>query len=137
MAAQILVLASEPVSGEVVKRAIGEQKAEDAEVLVVAPALNSRLRFLASDPDPAIGRAEEVVKESVERMDEEGIDAAGDTGEADPLQAIEDALVTFSAEEIVLCMNPASEENWLEEDVVEEVKARYPDLTVRHFEITA
>ncbi len=137
MAAQVLVLASEPVSGEVVKRAIGEEKARDAEVLVVAPALNSKLRFLASDPDPAIGRAEEVVQESVERMGEEGIDAAGDTGESDPLQAIEDAMVTFRAEEIVLCTNPAGEKNWLEEDVVEDVKARFPDVTVRHYEISA
>ncbi len=137
MAAQVLVLASEPVSGEVVKQAIGAEKAEDAEVLVVAPALNSRLRFLASDPDPAIERAEEVAQESVERMDEEGIDAAGDTGESDPVQAIEDALVTFSAEEIVLCTNPGGDRNWLEEGVVDEVKARFPDLTVRHFEVSA
>lgn len=137
MAAQVLVLASEPVSGEVVKRAIGAERAADAEVLVVAPALNSRLRFLASDPDPAIERAEEVVQESVERMDEEGIDAAGDTGESDPLQAIEDALVTFSAEEIVLCTNRGGDRNWLEEGVVDDVKERFPDLTVRHFEISA
>jgi len=137
VAAQVLVLASEPVSGEVVKQAIGEEKAADAEVLLVAPALNSRLRFLASDPDPAIARAEEVVQESVERMVEEGVDAAGDTGESDPLQAIEDALVTFRAEEIVLCTNPEGERNWLEEGVVDDVKARFPDLIVRHFEVSA
>ena len=133
---KVLVLVSEPVSGGVVKSAIGAEAAEDAEVLVVAPALNSRLRFLASDPDPAIHRAEEVAQESVERMDEEGIDAAGDTGESDPLQAIEDALVTFDAQEIVLCTNPQGDRNWLEDGVVEEVKERFPSLNVRHFEIS-
>ncbi len=134
---KVLVLVSEPVSGDVVKSAIGEEAAKDAEVLVVAPALNSRLRFLASDPDPAIHRAEEVAQESTERMGEEGIDAAGDTGESDPLQAIEDALVTFEAEEIVLCTNPEGERNWLEDDVVDDVKERFPALTVRHFEISS
>ncbi len=48
-----------------VRSAIGEEAAKDAEVLVVAPALNTRLRFLASDPDAAIDRAEEVAGESV------------------------------------------------------------------------
>lgn len=133
-AERILLLVSEPTSGEILKRAVGADVAEHAEVLVVAPALNTRLRFLASDPDPAIHRAEEVAQESVERLDEEGIDAAGDTGESDPLQAIEDALVTFDADEIVLCTHPAGERNWLEEGVVEEAKERF-GRPVRHFEI--
>jgi hypothetical protein len=84
-------------------------------VLVVAPALNSRTRFWISDPDPAIERAEEVQEETVERMDEEGIDAAGDTGESDPLLAVEDALATFPADEIVLFTHAGGARNWLEE----------------------
>ena len=133
---KVLVMVSEPVSGDIVKSAIGEEAAQDAEVLVVAPALNSKLRFLASDPDEAIARAEEVQQESVERMNEDDIDAAGDTGESDPLQAIEDALVTFEAEEIVLCTNPEGDRNWLEEGVVDDAKERFPGVTVRHVEIS-
>jgi len=56
------MLVSEAASGDVLKSAIGEGAAEDAEVLVVAPALNSRVRFFASDPDPAIRRAEGVAQ---------------------------------------------------------------------------
>jgi hypothetical protein len=128
------MLVSEPTSGDVLKSAIGEEAAEDAEVLVVAPALNSRTRFFASDPDPAIRRAEEVAQESSERMEEEGIDAAGDTGESDPLQALEDALVTFKADEIVLCTNAGGERNWLEEGIVDDAKQRFT-IPVRHLEI--
>jgi hypothetical protein len=102
MAKKILALVSEPVSGEALRKAVDGERAAGAEVLVVAPALNSRTRFWISDPDPAIERAEEVQEETVERMDEEDIDAAGDTGESDPLLAIEDALATFPADEIVL-----------------------------------
>ena len=132
---KILALVSEPISGEVLKTAVGGEEAEEAEVLVVAPALNdSKIRFWASDPDGSIGRAEEVAEESVERMDEEGIDAAGDTGESDPLLALQDALATFEADEIVLCTRPGGELNWLEDGIVEEARARF-DRPVRHVEI--
>ena len=131
---RILMLVSEPASGDVLKSAIGEEAAKDAEVLVVAPALNSRTRFFASDPDPAIRRAEQVAQESSERLEEAGIDAAADTGESDPLQALEDALVTFEADEIVLCTNVGGERNWLEEGIVADAKERF-GLPVRHVEI--
>jgi GABA permease len=128
---KVLVLASEPVSGEMLKVAIGEERAKGAEVLVVAPALNSRLRFWMSDPDPAIERAEAVQEETVERMDEEGIDAAGDTGESDPVLAIQDTLQTFAADQIVLFTHPSGDRNWLEEGVVDEIKERF-DIPVAH-----
>jgi hypothetical protein len=130
MASRVLALVSEPVSGDALRAAIGE-RAEDAEVLVVAPALNSPLRFWMSDPDPAIERAEAVQEETVERMEEEGVDAAGDTGESDPVLAIQDALTTFAADEIVLFTHPDGKRNWLEEGVVSEVEERF-GLPVAH-----
>ena len=105
---KILVLVAEPVSGEALKQAVGPDVAESAEVLVVAPALQSRTRWILDDPDAAIRRAGEVQEETVERMDEEGVDAAGDTGEADPLLALQDALQTFDADEIVLFTHPGA-----------------------------
>ena len=131
MATKVLALVSEPVSGEALEQAVGTDEAQGAEVLVVAPALNSRTRFVLSDPDAAIGRAEEVQEETVERMTEEGVDAAGDTGESDPLQAIEDALQTFEADEIVLFTHPEGDRNWLEEGLVDEAKERF-ETPVRH-----
>jgi hypothetical protein len=133
---RILALVSEPVSGEALERAVGPEQAQNAEVLVVAPALNTRTRFLFSDPDPAIERAEEVQEETVERMVEEGVDAAGDTGESDPLQAIDDALQTFEADEIVLFTHPGGQRNWLEEGLVEEAEDRF-DRPVRHLVVEA
>ena len=136
MGKKILALVSEPISGDVLKQAIGAEEAEEAEVLVVAPALNeSKIRFWASDPDGSIERAEQVAGETVERMDEDGVDAAGDTGESDPLIALQDALATFAADEIVLCTHPGGERNWLEEGVVDEAKARF-DTPVRHLEMS-
>jgi hypothetical protein len=137
MGKKILALVSEPVDGETLKKAVGSDDAEEAEVLVVAPALDdSKARFWTSDADAAIGRAEDVAEESVERMDEEGVDAAGDTGESDPLLALQDALATFEADEIVLCTHPSGEQTWLEDGLLDEAQERF-DPPVRHIEIEA
>jgi hypothetical protein len=131
MAKKILALVSEPVSGEALKKAVGPERAAAAEVLVVAPALNTRRHFLLSDVDGAIERADEVQQETVERMEEEGVDAAGDTGESDPLLALQDALQTFPADEIVLFTHAGGGENWLEEGLVDEARKRF-DAPVEH-----
>jgi hypothetical protein len=131
MPKKILALVSEPISADALRSAVGEEAAEDAEVLVVAPALNTRKRFFLADPDPAIERAEAVQEETVERLDEEGIDAAGDTGEEDPLLALQDALTTFDADEVVLFTHQSGKQNWLEEGLVDEAKGRF-DVPVRH-----
>ncbi len=69
-------------------------------------------------------------------MDEEGVDAAGDTGEADPLLAVQDALQTFDADEIVLFTHPGEDSNWLEEGLVDEARERF-EAPVRHLEVEA
>jgi hypothetical protein len=125
MAKKILALVTEPISGDALKSAVGRETAEEPEVLVVAPALNSKLKFWTSDADDAIARAEQVEEETVERLDEEGIDAAGDTGESDPLLAIQDALQTYAADEIVLCTHGSGDRNWQEEGVVDEARRRF------------
>ena len=125
MAKKILAVVAEPVSGQVLKQTVGRERAETAEVLVVAPALSTRRHFLMSDVDAAIERAEDVHQETVERMAEEGVDAACDTGESDPLLAIQDALQTFEADQIVLITHPHGQTNWLEEGIVDEMRQRF------------
>jgi hypothetical protein len=72
-----------------------------AEVLVVAPASNSRLRHWLSDVDPA-RRTEERARSCVEALRRSDFDAEGMVGDADPAQAIEDALVLFDADILVV-----------------------------------
>lgn len=130
---KILAVVSEPVSGEALRSAVD---AEDAEVLVVAPALNTRTRWLLDDPDPAIERSEDVADETVARMDAEGVDAAGDTGESDPILAVQDALATFDADVVVLFTHAEGETNWLESGVVDEVRSRV-GVPVEHVVVSA
>jgi len=101
---KVLAVTSEPISAGQLRDALGTDKdLSDTEVMVVAPALaDSAMKFWLSDADEAIARAEEIRRESVDRLGEQGVSATGDTGEADPYLAIEDALKTFDADRIVL-----------------------------------
>jgi len=74
----------------------------NADVLVVAPALNSRLHRWLSDEDGARNRAAARVSAWVDRLQQTGARVEGRVGDADPLQAIADALPTFPADEIVI-----------------------------------
>jgi len=94
-------------------------------VLVVAPALNTPLRHLASDEGPARAQAQDRLDRSLARLREEGIEARGEVGESDPLQAIEDALRTFGADEIVISTHPEGRSNWLERGVVTGARERF------------
>jgi hypothetical protein len=132
---KLLVLTAEPVSADVVREAVGDE-ASDAEVMVVSPALTgSPLRFWMSDADEAIEHARETAEETAERLDEAGIDAAGDTGESDPLLALEDALQTFAADRVVVFTHPEGERDYLEDDFVEEAERRL-GVPVVHREVT-
>ena len=134
MAKKILALVSEAVSADALKSAVGEDVANDAEVLVVAPALNTKTRFFLADPDPAIDRAEQVQEETVERLAEGGVDAApaGTPGEEDPLLALQDALATYPADEIVLFTHSGGDRNWQEDGLVDQAKERFGSTPVRH-----
>lgn len=78
----------------------------EAEVLVVAPALNSRLRHWVSDEDAARRRAKERAATVVEQLEQDGVRAEGRVGDADPMLAIADALWTFPADEILIAARP-------------------------------
>jgi hypothetical protein len=124
---KLLVLTSEPITARQLRDAVtGEVDPGQAEVMVVAPALQeSPLKFWLSDADDAIARAEEVRRETVERLGEEGVPASGDTGESDPLRAIEDALQSFTADRIVVFTHADSEQRYREDVDEQEIEERF------------
>ena len=123
---RILVIANETVGGsELLARIRQLGEGVQAHVLVVSPALNTPLRHLASDEDPARAAAQERLERSLSRLEQEGIEAHGEVGDGDPLQAIDDALRTFGADEIVISTHPEGRSNWLERGVVTGARERY------------
>lgn len=134
---RILVIANETSTGGELHETIDAlMQSSDDELLVVAPALNSRVRHWFSDIDPARDAAELRLAECIEQLRRRGIEAEGTVGDADPLQAIEDALCEFSADLLVISTHNEAHSNWLARDVVSRTEARF-DLPVTHVEVDA
>lgn len=117
---RILVIANRTcpcptLADEVARRA----NAAPTEVLVVAPALNSRLRHWLSDVDAAVARAQERLDLAVAALRRRGVIARGEIGDADPMLAIEDALAVFPADELVIATLPTGRSSWIERGLVE------------------
>jgi hypothetical protein len=122
---KLLVLTPEPVDADMLRSALGDE-VEGAEVLVVSPATNqSKLAFWVSDPDEAIAEAQTAQEETVERLEEEGVDAAGDTGESEPAVALQDALATFAADRIVVFSHPDGDRDYREDEGLADAEARF------------
>jgi hypothetical protein len=122
---KLLVLTPEPVDADMLRATLGEE-VEGAEVLVVSPATNrSKLAFWVSDTDDAIAEAETAQEETVERLEEQGVDAAGDTGESEPAVALRDALATFPADRIVVFSHPEGERDYREDEGLANAEERF------------
>jgi len=123
---RILVVANETVAGGALRDAIKvAAEGARANVLVVSPALNTKLKHWTSDEDKARAAAEERLARSCRELERLGIDARGEVGDADPLQAIEDAQRTFGAEMIIISTHPQGRSNWLERGVVSGARERF------------
>jgi GABA permease len=129
---RILVVANETVGGSELLSEIRERsQGRAARVLVVCPALNSPLRHWVSDEDDARASAQARLDESLASMRAAGVDASGEIGDGDPIQAIEDAVRTFRPDELIVSTHPAGRSHWLERGVVEKARERF-DLPVKH-----
>ena len=74
----------------------------DADVLVLAPARGRPLSNWLSDVGPGREEAQVVLVHSMASLAAAGIDSHGQVGDPDPLQAVEDALRSFPADQVVL-----------------------------------
>ncbi len=129
---RILVVANETVAAGALREEIKRHAdVAEAEILVVCPALNSRLRRWLSDEDGARAKAEKRLSESLAALAEVGIAGRGAVGDCDPVQAIEDALRTFRADELIISTHPRGRSNWLEKDVVNRAFRRF-QLPITH-----
>ena len=129
---RILVIANETVGGRELLECI-ERKSENVQerVLVITPALNSPLRHWASDEDDARAQAQARLERSLASLRAAGVDATGDIGDADPIQAIEDALRMFAPDELIISTHPEGRSHWLERGIVTRARERFA-LPVTH-----
>src|SRR4051794_15059351 len=131
---RILVVANQTVAGRSLLDEIKKHETDEpTEILVVVPALpQSRLDHLAHDVDGAIAEARARLGDSLAAMKAAGLEAHGHVGDHhDPNSAIEDALATFAADEVIISTHPPERSKWLESGVVERAEAEIP-LPVTH-----
>jgi hypothetical protein len=121
----ILVIANETVESPILREAIAAGAGHDTRVAIVAPALNSRARHWVSDEDGARMRAKLRLERCLESLAADGIEARGWIGDADPLQAMADALHLVPAERIVIATHPEGRSNWLARRLVPRARRRF------------
>ena len=124
---KLLVLATDPVDADDLRGALDGEDLEGAEVLVVSPAVNqSPVAFWMSDSDEAIRDAESTARETAAALSAEGARARAQTGESDPLLALQDALTTFRADKVVVFARGDEESRrYREDDVLGEAERRF------------
>jgi hypothetical protein len=99
----------------------------ELQILLLAPALNTRIAHWLSDLRKARQDAQGRLAVSLGMLAAVGADARGQVGDSDAVQAVEDALRTFPAQEVVFVTGPGHD------GAVEEVRRRL-DRPVRSLE---
>jgi GABA permease len=129
---RILVVANETVGGAPLLEEIRRRsEGVDEHVFVVVPALNSPLRHWTSDEDGAREAATKRLEDSLASLRASGVDARGEIGDSDPLQAIEDGIRTYAPDELIISTHPPERSHWLERGVVAGARERFA-LPVTH-----
>lgn len=76
--------------------------AKATEIVVVVPALASKVEALTGAVDDRRAEAEETAAALARQLAREGVPVRGEVGADDPVLAVDDALRTFGADEIVV-----------------------------------
>jgi hypothetical protein len=128
---KLLVIANETIAGENLHRHIRELTGPDGRVIIVAPALSSRLKYVFSDVDKPREAAQVRLDESVELLRQSGLNVEGEVGDASPVRAFEDAVAIYEPDGVLVSTHPEGRSNWLENGVVDKIRS-HTELPVEH-----
>ena len=131
---KLLVVTPEPVDAKLLRATLGEEvRGRRGARHLARDEPVARSRSGCRTPTRRSREAEAAQEETVERLEEEGIDAAGDTGESEPDVAIQDALATFAADRIVVFSHP--DLDYREDEALGGLEDRF-GVPVTHAEIS-
>ena len=123
---RVLLLTTEPLDDGSLRKAVQRHVGEGvARVRVVAPLSKlSPLEWVTNDEDERRAEAAQIGEQAAEAVSDVA-PADVEVGDADPVQAVEDALAVFDADEILMVIRPADEASWLERGSVGEAMGRF------------
>jgi hypothetical protein len=129
----VLVLSSVPDAPAQLREALGE---DVGDVKVVSPAVKqSKLQWLTNAEDDARVEAERTAEKVAQATADEAAHIEVEVGDSDPLLAVEDALRTFQADEIVVVLRSGEDASWLEQGAAETIAERFPQVPVKTVEV--
>jgi hypothetical protein len=132
-----LVVVNEEVSGTELSRSLLAHLGKGVEeVFVVAPALpESKLDLMMGAVDEAIPPARERLEKTLEALREAGLKATGEVGDSDPIQAMNDEVVKFAPDQIVLVAHAEAEGGPVEKGLLEQAERDF-ELPVLELVVT-
>ena len=129
---RVLVIADGSLTAGAIEESIAPHAAaRPVDAFVIAPALRSRLAHWTGD-DSERDEAERHLADTLSGFDASGIRANGKVGPDDPIQAADDGLRLFPADELVF-VTGGGDENWLERGILDTARERY-DVRITHIE---
>lgn len=142
----VLIVANQTLGGNELQKEI-KQRAEsgDCDFWVLVPA--TPVAHLAvppragggpggaaaglGDDDRATTLAEGRLATELDRLKHEGVRAAGEIGDPDPIRAIQDTMAVRQFDEIILATLPQGVSRWLRQDLVHRARRKF-DLPLTH-----
>ncbi len=119
-----LVVANEAVAGAELREGLIQQLGDRiGEVFVVVPAMpDSGVKYMLGDVDGAIEPAEERLRRTLEELRGAGISADGEVGDSDPLLAIQDELLKFHPDQIIVVAHRDQDGAFAEKGLLEQAE---------------
>jgi len=119
---EVLVVASRTLGGGRLLEAVRERAASEP--------TRFRLVVPASNPSAGLVIYDEAVRESAQvridlalsALNDEGLEATGEVGDADPFSATMDAVAASRPSEIIVSTHPAQSSGWLRRDLIERIR---------------
>jgi hypothetical protein len=119
----IAIVTDELHGSEAVEQIQANADGDGTEVRVVVPAVEaSPFRHTMGDIDEPKKQAEERLERNLRLLRDSGVEAKGEVGDPDPVQAAQDALLKAPADEVVIFEHAEGEARWYEDGLFEHAK---------------
>src|SRR5436305_2632262 len=123
----LAIVTGDPIGAEPLQQISGNghsARDDDVDLRVVVPAVEgTALRHTLGDVDEPRREAEARLGRVLEELRANGLEAAGEVGDPDPIQAAQDALLIAPADEIVIFEHEQEQARWFEEGLLEKAEA--------------
>ena len=137
MAEHLLVVANETAGTRQFLDAVQERAGGDVLVTLVAPVSAPREGYVVYE-DTRRASAGRRLDRALAALRESGVAAQGFVAEAEPADAVRDALATVEppVTRVLVTTHPLQRSGWLRRNVVEQIRRNVGDVPVDHVEVT-